>query len=121
MLERTKFMLENWYITDFFANGSWICVLVALVSSFIVLFRVSKGIQSEDEKLIRNCELLAYYSLIGYWILAVLNFMIMPYSVPIYAEDWAYLTLNRIMIWLCPVAIVILFEYIRDVRKNNWK
>lgn len=121
MLERTKFMLENWYITDFFANGSWICVLVALVSSFIVLFRVNKGIQSEDEKLIRNCELLAYYSLIGYWILAVLNFMIMPYSVPIYAEDWTYLTLNRIIIWLCPVAIVILFEYIRDVRKNNWK
>lgn len=42
MLERTKFMLENWYITDFFANGSWICVLVALVSSFIVLFRVNQ-------------------------------------------------------------------------------
>ena len=69
MLEHTKIMLENWYITDFFANGSWICVLVALVSSFIVLFRVNKGIQSEDEKLIRNCEFLAYYSLIGYWIL----------------------------------------------------
>lgn len=121
MLEHTKFMLENWYITDFFANGSWICVLVALVSSFIVLFRVNKGIQSEDEKLIRNCEFLAYYSLIGYWILAVLNFMVMPYSVPIHTEDWTYLTLNRIMIWLCPVVIVMLFGYIRDVRKNNWK
>lgn len=119
MLEHTKFMLENWYITDFFANGSLICVLVALVSSFIVLFRVNKGIQSEDEKLIRNCEFLAYYSLIGYWILAVLNFMVMPYSVPIHTEDWTYLTLNRIMIWLCPVAIVMLFGYIRDVRKKQ--
>lgn len=121
MLEHTKFMLENWYITDLFAIGSGICVLLALALASIVFFRVNDGIQSEDEKLIRNCEVLAYYSLIGYCILAILNFTFLPYKVPVYNYEWQDLTLNRIVIWLCPVAIVMLFEYIRDVRKSNWK
>lgn len=116
MLEHTKFMLENWYITDFFAEGSWICALVALVSSFIVLFRVNKGIQSEDEKLIRNCEFLAYYSLIGYCILAILNFIILPYSVPIY--DRHGLTCNRLMVGSDLVLILLAFVYIRNVIKK---
>lgn len=120
-MSHTNFMLENWYITDFFAIGSGICVLLAFASAITVFFRVNNGIQSEDEKPIKKCEVLAYYSLIGYCILAILNFTFLPYKVPIYNYEWHDLTLNRIMIWLCPVAIVMLFEYIRDVRKSNWK
>ena len=122
MLKHAKFMLENWYITDVFAFGSAICFLVAFVSAFTILLKANNGIQREDEEFIKKCESLTYYiSLIGYCILAVFNFMLLPYSVPVYADDWTGLTLNRILIWLCPVAIVMLFEYIRDVRRSNWK
>lgn len=77
---------------------------------------VNDGIQSEDEKLIKRCELWVIISLIGYCILAILNFTILPYSVPIY--DWHELGLHRFMVLLILVFILSEFVDIRNVIKK---
>lgn len=84
MLEHTIFMLKNFYVTDTFVCGSCVCLIIALVAFLVVINMDNDGIQSEDEKLIKRCEFWAIISLIGYCILAILNFIILPYSVPIY-------------------------------------
>lgn len=98
MLEHTIFMLNNFYVTDTFVYGSYVCLIIAVVAVLVVHGMVIKwmnegkkdlpdnltendGIQSKGEKLIKRCEFWVIISLIGYCILAILNFMILPYSV----------------------------------------
>lgn len=116
MLEHTIFMLENCYITDIFAEGSQVCLIIALVAYLVVIKMVNDGIQSEDEKLIKRCELWVIISLISYCILAILNFTILPYSVPIY--DWQELGIHRFMALLILMLILLAFVDIRNVIKK---
>lgn len=116
MLEHTIFMLKNFYVTDTFVCGSCVCLIIALVAFLVVINMDNDGIQSEDEKLIKRCEFWAIISLIGYCILAILNFIILPYSVPIY--DWHGLTCNRLMVGSDLVVILLAFVYIRNVIKK---
>lgn len=133
MLEHMIFMLKNFYVTDIFVYGSYVCLIIAVVAVLVVDGMVIKwmnedkkdlpdnltendGIQSEGEKLIKRCEFMIIISLIGYCILAILNFMILPYSVPIY--DWDGLTLHRFMVVVVLVAILVEFVYVRDVKKQ---
>lgn len=116
MLEHTIFMLENCYVTDTFVYGSCVCLIIALVAFLLVINMDNDGIQSKGKKLIKRCEFWVIISLIGYCILAILNFMILPYSVPIY--DWDGLTLHRIMVVAVIDAILVAFVYIRDVKKQ---
>lgn len=116
MLEHTIFMLKNFYVTDTFVCGSCVCLIIALVAYLLVINMDNDGIQSKGEKLIKRCEFWVIISLIGYCILAMLNFMILPYSVPIY--DWDGLTLHRIMVVAVIDAILVAFVYIRDVKKQ---
>lgn len=116
MLEHTIFMLKNFYVTDTFVYGSGVCLIIALVAFLLVINMDNDGIQSEDEKLIKRCEFWAIISLIGYCILAILNFIILPYSVPIY--DWHGLTCNRLMVVSDLVVILLAFVYIRNVIKK---
>lgn len=119
MLEHTKFMLKNFYVTDTFTYGSYVCLAIAMVAE-LVLFGLEKdGIQSEDEKLVKRCKFLVIISLIGYCILAILNFTILPYSVPIY--DWDELALHRFMALLILVIILLVLVDIRNVIKKNWQ
>lgn len=116
MLEHTIFMLKNFYVTDAFAEGSQVCLIIASVAYLVGINTVNDGIQSEDEKLIKRCELWVIISLIGYCILAILNFTILPYSVPIY--DWQELGLHRFMVLLILVFILVAFVDIRNVIKK---
>lgn len=116
MLEHTIFMLENCYVTDTFVCGSCVCLIIALVAFLLVINMDNDGIQSEDKKLIKRCEFWAIISLIGYCILAILNFIILPYSVPIY--DRHGLTCNRLMVGSDLVVILLAFVYIRNVIKK---
>lgn len=133
MLVHTIFMLNNFYVTDTFVYGSGVCLVIAAVAVLVGDGMIVKwmnedkkglpdnltendDIQSEGEKLIKRCELWVIISLIGYCILAMLNFMILPYSVPIY--DWDGLTLHRIMVVAVIDAILVAFVYIRDVKKQ---
>lgn len=116
MLEHTKFMLENWYITDTFVCGSCVCLIIALVAFLLVINMDNDGIQSEDENLVKRGKFLVIISLIGYCVLAILNFTILPYSVPIY--DWHGLTCNRLMVGSDLVVILLAFVYIRNVIKK---
>lgn len=133
MLEHTIFMLKNFYVTDTFVYGSGVCLVIAAVAVLVghgmIVKWMNEGkkdppdnltenddIQSEGEKLIKRCELWVIISLIGYCILAMLNFMILPYSVPIY--DWDGLTLHRIMVVVVLDAILVAFVDIRDVKNQ---
>lgn len=133
MLEHTIFMLKNFYVTDTFVYGSGGCLVIAAVAVLVGHGMIVKwmnedkkdlpdnltendDIQSEGEKLIKRCEFWVIISLIGYCILAILNFMILPYSVPIYNRDG--LTLHRIMVVAVIDAILVAFVYIRDVKKQ---
>lgn len=116
MLEHTIFMLENCYVTDTFVCGSCVCLIIALVAFLVVINMDNDGIQSEDKKLIKRCEFWAIISLIGYCILAILNFIILPCSVPIY--DRHGLTCNRLMVGSDLVVILLAFVYIRNVIKK---
>lgn len=116
MLEHTIFMLKNFYVTDTFVCGSCVCLVIALVAYLLVINMDNDGIQSEDEKLIKRCKFLVIISLIGYCILAILNFIILPYSVPIY--DWHGLTCNRLMVVVVLGAILVAFVDIRDVKNQ---
>ena len=126
-------MLKNFYVTDTFVYGSGVCLVIAAVAVLVGDGMIVKwmnedkkdlpdnltendDIQSEGEKLIKRCEFWVIISLIGYCILAMLNFMILPYSVPIY--DWDGLTLHRIMVVAVIDAILVAFVYIRDVKKQ---
>lgn len=133
VLEHTIFMLKNFYVTDTFVYGSGVCLVIAAVAVLVRHGMIVKwmnedkkdlpdnltendDIQSKGEKLIKRCEFWVIISLIGYCILAILNFMILPYSVPIY--DWDGLTLHRIMVVAVIDAILVAFVYIRDVKKQ---
>lgn len=116
MLEHTIFMLKNFYVTDTFVNGSCVCLIIALGAYLVVINMDNDGIQSEDEKLIKRCEFWVIISLIGYCILAILNFIILPYSVPIY--DWHGLTCNRLMVGSDLAIILLVFVDIRNVVKK---
>lgn len=116
MLEHTIFMLKNFYVTDTFVYGNCVCLVIALVAYLVVINMDNDGIQSEDEKLIKRCESWVIISLIGYCILAILNFMILPYSVPIY--DWHGLTCNRLMVGSDFIVILLAFVNIRNVIKK---
>lgn len=116
MLEHTIFMLENCYVTDIFVEGSQVCLIIALVAYLMAINMVDDGIQNEDEKLIKKCEFWIIISLIGYCILAILNFTILPYSVPIY--NWHELGLHRFMVLLILVLILLAFVDIRNVIKK---
>ena len=116
MLEHTIFMLENCYVTDAFVYGSCVCLIIALMAGMIVMGVEYKGIQRENEKLIKRCEFWVIISLIGHCILAILNFTFLPYSVPIY--DWHGLTCNRLMVGSDLVVILLAFVYIRNVIKK---
>lgn len=119
MFEHTIFMLKNFYVTDTFMNGSYVCLVIAIVAELGVFGLEKDGIQSEDEKLVKRCKFLAVISLIGYCILAILNFTILPYSVPIY--DWDELALHRFMVLLILVIILLALVDIRNVIKKNWQ
>lgn len=120
MLEHTIFMLENCYVTDTFVCGSCVCLIIALVAFLLAINLAinmdNDGIQSEDKKLIKRCEFWTIISLIGDCILAILNFIILPYSVPIY--DRHGLTCNRLMVGSDLVVILLAFVYIRNVIKK---
>lgn len=119
MLEHTIFMLKNFYVTDTFTYGSYVCLAIAMVAELGVFGLEKDGIQSEDEKLVKRCKFLVIISLIGYCILAILNFTILPYSVPIY--DWDELALHRFMALLILVIILLALVDIRNVIKKNWQ
>lgn len=116
MLEHTIFMLKNFYVTDTFTYGSYVCLAIAMVAELVVFGLEKDGIQSEDEKLVKRCKFLVIISLIGYCILAILNFTILPYSVPIY--DWDGLVLHRFMVLLILVIILLVLVDIRNVIKK---
>ena len=111
MLEHTIFMLKNFYVTDIFMVGSFVCFLIATVAGMIVMGVEYKGIQRENEKLIKRCEFWVIISLIGHCILAILNFTFLPYSV-------GGLSQNRIIVWFDLVLILLYFVYIRDAIKK---
>lgn len=84
MLEHTIFMLNNFYVTDTFVYGSYVCLIIAVVAVLVGHGMVIKwmnedkkglpdnltkndGIQSKGEKLIKRCEFWVIISLIGYW------------------------------------------------------
>lgn len=75
-------------------------------------------VESYDEtlELVKRCKFLVIISLIGYCILAILNFTILPYSVPIY--DWDGLVLHRFMVLLILVIILLVLVDIRNVIKK---
>lgn len=116
MLEHTIFMLKNFYVTDTFTYGSYVCLAIAMVAELVAFGLEKDGIQSEDEKLVKRCKFLVIISLIGYCILAILNFTILPYSVPIY--DWDGLVLHRFMVLLILVIILLVLVDIRNVIKK---